>query len=163
MVATDTECWERRGCATNRGYTKIGVGKRNVVMAHRAAWALANNAEPGEMLVCHTCDNRLCVNPDHLFLGTGLDNYQDMVAKGRLAPRTGPRNRKRGPKLTAEQAGEIRASSEPTAALAARYGVSKVLVFNIKAGNAWNDNARAVRRAASLLGQPLGTHCTKGS
>lgn len=50
---------------------------------HRVSWFLENGSEPSAMMVCHTCDTRHCVNPSHLWLGRGVDNYADMVAKGR--------------------------------------------------------------------------------
>ena len=52
--------------------------------AHRAAWIRAKGPIPVGMSVCHKCDNGLCVNPEHLFLGTSKDNMQDCKAKGRL-------------------------------------------------------------------------------
>lgn len=52
--------------------------------AHRIAWKLANGEIPKGLLICHRCDNRLCVNVDHLFLGDGKDNMKDCRDKGRL-------------------------------------------------------------------------------
>lgn len=52
--------------------------------AHRASWIRANGPIPNGLLVCHKCDNGLCVNVDHLFLGTAKDNMQDCLKKGRL-------------------------------------------------------------------------------
>jgi HNH endonuclease len=56
---------------------------RSFFSAHRVAWELANGPIPGRLFVLRRCDNRLCVNPEHLFLGTQSDNMRDMAAKGR--------------------------------------------------------------------------------
>jgi hypothetical protein len=71
------------------GYGAIWSGVR-MVRASRVAWSLTHGRVPDELLVCHTCDFPPCVNPAHLFLGTGRDNSQDMVAKGRHASQVDP-------------------------------------------------------------------------
>jgi len=75
-------CCNWIGSITNRGYGKFRVGKISVG-AHRVAWTLKNGPIPDELLVLHKCDNPLCVNPDHLFVGTQGDNLVDMIHKGR--------------------------------------------------------------------------------
>lgn len=76
-------CWNWTGFINPKGYGQLSF-KRRTVRAHRLAWALAYGPIPDGLCVCHRCDNRRCVRPDHLFIGTNLDNMRDMVAKGRL-------------------------------------------------------------------------------
>jgi hypothetical protein len=76
-------CWEWQG-ATRHGYGTVWVAEAGGMrLAHRIAWELTNGPIPDGLLACHHCDNRVCVRPDHLFLGTYADNAQDMSRKGR--------------------------------------------------------------------------------
>jgi hypothetical protein len=69
--------------ATNRdGYGAFGIGKRTV-RAHRLAFEHERGPIPAGLKVLHRCDTPQCVNPEHLFVGTDLDNQRDMIAKGR--------------------------------------------------------------------------------
>ena len=81
QINTNTSCWEWQGRLSN-GY---GIVRINCYpeLAHRHSYRLFIGKIPGEMFICHKCDNRKCVNPEHLFIGTHQDNMDDMVAKGR--------------------------------------------------------------------------------
>jgi len=79
-------CWVWTAATDPRGYGRFGVGSHGlnrVYFAHRVSLALAGQMPPDELQGCHHCDNPPCVRPDHLFIGTLLDNMADMAAKGR--------------------------------------------------------------------------------
>lgn len=81
------ECWGWTGAKDGGGYGMISnrdAGNDSPEKAHRVSYEKENGAPPGELFVCHKCDNPECTNPEHLFLGTQKDNMQDCSSKGRL-------------------------------------------------------------------------------
>lgn len=132
----DRGCWIWIAAKDRDGYGAIqikGVKER----AHRVAWVMANGTIPSGMVVCHRCDTPSCVNPNHLFLGTILDNNRDKVRKGRGS--AGERHGRA--KLTRGDVAEIRRLSRWVLhqELAWKFGVSKSLIGQVVNGQIWRD------------------------
>lgn len=104
--------------------------------AHRASWIAYRGEIPDNLWVLHRCDNRLCVNPEHLFLGTARDNTQDMIKKGRKAPQRGMRNSR--VVLTDQQIAAIRAAPFSRVEVAARFGITPSYVSRLVLGTSRN-------------------------
>ena len=103
------ECWLWRGGQNNDGYGVIATGGvPTMTTAHRASWALHNQAIEEGLHVLHRCDTPACVNPAHLFLGTNRDNIMDCVAKGRRHMPDAKGERNGYAKLTDEEVRQIR-------------------------------------------------------
>lgn len=140
-VIKSDSCWEWQGALTE-GYGNFTYQRKNY-HCHRVSWELAYGPIPGGLWVLHRCDNRKCVRPDHLFLGTHLDNIQDMVAKGRHSfHRRADRpcgQAHPNAKLTDHAVRDIRAYAPTTsiAALARRHGVSESAIQAVLHGDTW--------------------------
>lgn len=124
------ECWDWIGVVTPYGY-----GVFNNRRAHRLSYQI-NVGEPGAFDVLHTCDNRKCCNPNHLYLGTDIENARDRVVRNRTAK--GSKNAHAV--LTEEQVSNIKASLRAGALvtpLAAQYGVTRMTIRRIRMGSHW--------------------------
>lgn len=132
-------CWEWQGQRASNRYGIFNFGNKHH-QAHRLAFELHNGIAPGDLFVCHRCDNPPCVRPGHLFLGTQKDNLADMVRKGR-----GSKVRARGEAvgqavLTERDVREIRrraASGEQHTSIARDFGVTKNNIGHIVRRRTW--------------------------
>lgn len=150
-------CWLWSGYVRRDGYGQVTHNNRRSG-AHRWAFELATHQMiPAGMMVCHSCDTPLCCNPDHLFLGTALDNQRDSSAKGRS--RFGARNPMTNPdarakvaqpgsrngmaKLTEKQVSEIRrltSLGHRQSDVGAMFSVSQATVSLISRGVTWRES-----------------------
>ena len=129
------KCWEWTGSLTNQGYGQLEVSGVTF-KAHRLSWLLFNGGRLITLGVLHKCDNRKCINPDHLFLGTNADNLADRQAKGRQA--RGESHARS--KLTMKDIRRIRklvANGTRQSVLAKEYGVNFSTIFNIIKRKTW--------------------------
>ena len=130
-------CWIWTASKATNGYGQIKRPKqRRQIPAHRLSYLIHKGEIPEDAVICHTCDVRACVNPEHLFLGSKKDNSLDMVGKGRhLYGERAP-----SVKLTEVDVlvilDRIR-KGEKQAALAREYGVGPMEISRIKTGKRW--------------------------
>lgn len=94
LTANPETCWEWGAAKDKKGYGRFSLNFKEKYMAHRMAYFLHNKKPIGNLLVCHNCDNPGCINPNHLFLGTHADNFNDMKKKGRSCKGERHRNQK---------------------------------------------------------------------
>lgn len=131
-VGEKDECWLWLGGISGNGYGAVCENRR-VLLAHRVQYTISIGPIPGGMLVLHSCDNRACVNPNHLRLGTHKENMRDRRVRSRTAigSRTGNN------KLIEEEVKEILTSSESNVVLAAKYGVHHKSIARLRRGVGW--------------------------
>lgn len=133
------QCWEIAGSAISNGYVQICI-QGVAVLAHRLSWILHFGPIPASRIVCHRCDNRRCVNPHHLFLGTIADNNADMLKKGRARWRVGDRLGAvvLSPQLAQEIRERWKIGGLTQRALAAEYGVHPCTISRVIGGKRWD-------------------------
>lgn len=160
VAKVDVGCWEWIGTRVPAGYGQIRFRRKNL-SAHRLSYQIHHGHDPGRMSVCHSCDNPSCVRPEHLFLGTQVDNIADAMSKGRVScgakhaatipsgenhwSRLKPERLARGvqngrARLTESDVVEIRklrAAGVARKALAARFHVAPERIWYIATGRGW--------------------------
>ena len=149
-INTETDCWEWQRAKYPAGYGTIKI-QGKTYGTHRVMYRMWYGEFDYSLFVCHKCDNRICINPDHLFLGTGSDNMKDAFAKGRLDDALSKANRcvmrgadNPGAKLTWDQVDYIRKEYRPhdkefgCKPLAKRFGINKRTLLKVISGEVYS-------------------------
>jgi len=138
-------CWLWTDAPQNTGYGVLNISEKGhsyIFTAHRLSYVMnvgpiPTDYGPWGLFVCHKCDVRLCVNPDHLFLGTDADNMRDKAEKGRNYRAVGIDAA--NVKLSPDQVLAIRADTRSTRAIAKDFGIDYGHVANIKRLKSWRE------------------------
>lgn len=143
-------CWVWTSATAGSGYGFFWIGgvKRSDY-AHRIAYQMHKGAIPDGMVVMHSCDNKLCVNPAHLSVGTNTDNMSDSARKGRIA--FGVRNGG-GRKLTDNSVRRIKSLRGVLGStkVGRSFGVASQTIKAIWRGRSWNRTPNCLRQALSV-------------
>lgn len=118
------QCWEWQAAKLPNGYGIASIGNGETMLAHRYVASLSSDIT--NQIVLHTCDNPLCVRPDHLIVGTQQDNINDMIAKSRKYT-----------KLSIQQVRDIRTKSHTRKEYATKYSISLYTVGEIQRNQTW--------------------------
>lgn len=146
-INSETGCWEWQGCVLSDGYGRVSRNGKTMLAHHfllerKPDWAKGEEC-------CHRCDNRVCVRPDHIFIGSRSDNQRDCVRKGRhggVPANCRPKQYFRGEenhwsKLTEAQAKQIKFRPQwekgDIAKIAREFGVSETAITSIRDGRTW--------------------------
>ncbi len=134
-VKKGPRCWLWQACCYTNGYGKFSL-KGAPQYAHRVSYAM-EHVNPKGLCVLHTCDNKLCVRPSHLFLGTQADNTADMMNKGRQIAGISYGTHNGRAKLTEAQVKSIRLDPRTHHVIAKDYGVGSTTIGYIKQHKTW--------------------------
>lgn len=142
VVKDPCGCWlwvggvRKKTRSNNKEYGDFWLnGKR--ALAHRASWLLHKGDIPAGQIICHSCDTPLCVNPDHLWIGTQADNMKDAWSKGRGKNNSKQGERHKLSKLSERMVNDIKESALSGVELAKRFGVSPSTISMIRTGRNW--------------------------
>lgn len=142
FVEVEGGCWEWTKYVNKEGYGVMTITTkqdgRRTFLAHRVSYAFYTGDDPGPLLVCHACDNRKCINPSHLNLGTHADNSEEAVVAGRTLCQAGDLNHsKKITSATVIQIVEAIKAGKGNTEIAAGLTVGHSLVSLIRNGKAW--------------------------
>lgn len=137
VIKTNDGCWEWQGAVGSKnGYGVITIGKGKTTSVHRLAHELVNGEIPDGLSVLHRCNNRICINPEHLYVGTHNDNMRDMADSNNLKGENNPKAI-----LTESQVVEIKSAIKSRMItyqnLADKYGVTRQAIKDIALGRTW--------------------------
>jgi hypothetical protein len=130
------ECWPWLGKPLSHGYGSMRINNKQT-RVHRVSYEINRGDIPKGLLVCHRCDNRICVNPNHLFLGTYTDNNRDRQNKGRTALPALKGDFCPASKLKEAQIIYIRSSSKSSKDLAKEIGIAYSTIRQIRNRGSW--------------------------
>lgn len=133
------QCWSWKGHTAHGGYGMTSNNNKGL-RAHRASWIIHYGEIPEGLFVLHHCDNPICSNPKHLFLGTAKDNMQDCKSKGRNRHIPHPGEKNATSKLTNEIVNEIRKLAEQgirSSEIAKKFNISHRHINRIEKSDAW--------------------------
>lgn len=138
LPSTKTDCIEWPASRHRQGYGHLTVNGK-YWLAHRWEWTRAHGPIPSGMCVLHKCDNPPCINLEHLFLGTQVDNIMDCKAKGRNKTSRNVGVKQWKAKIDEATAREIKSlkGAAPLRVLGERFGMSKQAIWDIQNGRNW--------------------------
>lgn len=139
---TETGCWLWLGATTPKGYGKITARTGVTEYAHRVSWECHNGKIPDDHHVCHKCDTPSCINPDHLFTGTSIENTMDKIRKGRHPYGEAST----GSKLSESQVASIFMSKGTCDHLSSIFPVSRSTISLIRTGKRWKELTQGMKR-----------------
>ncbi len=133
------DCWVWEGSRTDKGYGRFSVSHTKHMRAHRMAYKIVHGSIPVGKNINHSCDNKLCCNPVHLWVGSQTENMMDMRVKKRGKPPPVALGEDSSmSKLTEIDVVLIRKDTRTLARIASDYGVSFSLISAIKHRKAWS-------------------------